>query len=221
MISNQNSNRKIINTLFDFDFARLGKALETLFLSNSNKHGNDALEISMLACEYLNKNHICKAKVIIGDVAWRVNGTLGAGVIAHHHSQLQGMTNAMKLTGLKSIPFHAWVSLNDVWYIDFTTYQFKVKMAQLDDIDGLTTPVRWQTDFLVFRQSQLCTYDKVMNGYKTGLAFYAQNPKTEQLINSLANNENLDSDLHALSIMFEANDKGIKVIGPCSSINHR
>lgn len=188
-IVEQKANLKIAKKLFKkVDFEALGKAIQAIFTVSSEKHGGDCLEMAIVACEILKKLGVKDAEVVIGDSTWRVDGQHPGAVISHIIAP--GVSTL--LGGANARPYHAWIKLNSHWNVDFTTYQFAMKMAKLDEADGQNTPVNWTPSFLVFNNAQVSTYEEVQQSYKAGVVFYNPNSPVRKLVEDQIAKEDVD-----------------------------
>lgn len=210
---NEQENLKRVSKIFKkIDFKCLSNAVIGLYSSSSQHHGFDCLSISAVAIEFLKRKGI-KAELVAGECAWRVDGESDGGVISHI---TKGMSTVVVPNGSKSYQYHAWIKLNDYWYLDLTTYQFKMKMNALN-MDGQNTPVSWAPDFLLFSKSDLSPFKIVQSSFSSKVMFYKED---ESLTKKIKNDENFLSidleDVDTLGSIYQKLKSGEidQIIGP-------
>lgn len=209
------NNNKIASRLFSgVDFTALSKAIMGLFHTSSEKHGADCLLIAEHAKELLNQEGI-NAELVIGECAIRVDGNDGGAVISH-------MSNSAKSNSSGSeLGFHAWIKINEVWNVDFTTYQIPLKMKALDAIDGRATPVSWSPEFIVFRSSDCSTFEGVQESFKSGVIHYSPGCPDKRKILDEHSNYSIDQEDHEnLKTIYETVKSGGEFVvhGPLGSL---
>lgn len=214
---NEAENLKRASRIFkNIDFNLLSKSVIGLYSSSSQQHGVDCLSLSSVVIEFLKIKGI-KAKIVIGECAWRVDGKSDGGVISHIAN---GGTTTVISQGGEAIPFHAWIQLNDYWFLDLTTYQFQIKMNQLNQ-DGQNVPVSWNPNFILFSLSDLNSFKTVQESYSSGVIFYKPDKILHEKIIAKTNGLVVDDeDVNSLELIYKklkSNELDI-IFGPNSNV---
>jgi len=70
--------------------------------------------------------------------------------------------------------FHQWLETQDGMILDFTTYNLRKTVHELDRIEGekSLTPVTWSPDYLYENKNKVISAYKVLNGKTDRLFFY-------------------------------------------------
>jgi hypothetical protein len=219
VLKSQALNVKSCNRLFKgVDFEVLGKTVRAVYGAASLDHGADCLSISGVVVAFL-KGLGISAKVVAGEAMWRVDGQHDGAVISHVESEspVVVMNESPRGTHLR---FHAWVELNQAWFLDMTTYQFQLKMDRLDESDGGSTPVTWKPDYLLFKHSDTSTFNQVQSSFSSGLFYYKIGGKAgEVAINSLKERGVDPDDVSIFSVAYNSIKAGDLdyVVGPCGA----
>lgn len=180
---------------------QIADAVRKLCTSASASFGRDCVMHAYLA-QALMERLGAKAEIVIGEAAWRV-GEGDSDVIAHtEKSQVLGPVSA------EALPYHAWLSFAE-HYLDFTTYQFADKAAEMDRLDGGKTTVLWRPPYLCVPRRSIFSYKEVAQLH-AGMFYYEQSEKLcEKVMQDFTPSP---EDAHAAWIIF--NNPGITVIGP-------
>lgn len=192
------------------DLAALASAMRKLATAASASLGADCYLHAALPKVILAEGGI-EASVALGFAAWRV-GNGDSDVIVH--APLPG--SIQHPSHSDALPFHVWLTVQDdgvPWILDFTTYQLSRKAAELDSMDGGTTRVDWNPDFLLIPVARTTSLREVTQG-RAGLCHYAENAQVAHRVEERA--VNVDPfDLESLRLICRNPD--INVIGPNSS----
>lgn len=200
------------------DLGALGASIAALMTTSSTAYGSDCLMCTAIVKSFLERKGL-SPEWVIGEVAWRVDGKDDGAVISHTVKTLPTTIHIPEVEGVKAGIFHAWLQLNPVWYLDVTTFQFAKKMEILDMHDNRATPVTWRPEFLIFKESDISTFNEVQQSYDSGVFWYKKGAafvpepdfvtrRQEALIDS--------DDVDMLEFMYSQSVKGseISVIGP-------
>lgn len=181
---------------------QVSHALRRLALAASDNLGGDCYTHAVLASALL-ADHGLTFRTKVGFAAWRVG--VGDGDVLAHTPAVQGYLPE----GALGFAYHAWLESGD-WLLDFTTYQFQRKAAELDAADGGVTTVEWQPDFLLLNRNEVLTYREVARSPKARVAYYEESP---ELTHKLAAGYQLDeADLAAARLILQNPD--MQVFGP-------
>ena len=218
---NESENIKRASRVFsNINFKTLGKAVEALFTTSSAGTNHDCIGVAVLVIALLKKRGI-DAELCVGDAAWRVDGQASGGVISHV-SQQPGVSTVIKPESLDpnvdTFPFHAWIKLNEIWYCDFSTYQFQSKMDVLNQ-DGQNVPVTWKPPFLMFTKSDVSGYFDVANSFSAKVIYYSERQALLDKVNQKSPTADND-DLAALELIYNQIESGEleTVIGPYGNV---
>jgi len=219
VLKSQALNVKSCSRLFKgVDFEVLGKTVRSVYGAASLDHGADCLSISGVIVAFL-KGLGISAKVVAGEAMWRVDGQHDGAVISHVESESPVVVMNTGQMGAQ-LRFHAWVELNPAWFLDMTTYQFQLKMDRLDEVDGGNTPVTWKPDYLLFKHSDISTFNQVQSSFSSGLFYYKIGGKVgEVAMNALKEREVDPIDVSVFSVAyhsFMSGDLGF-LVGLCGS----
>lgn len=154
------------------DFARVAQAVYKLTAASSPVFGADCLLQAALAQSILSRLGV-PAKVQAGYAAWRV-GEGDGDVISHRPGP------GMVLRDPRELPFHAWLEVGSHIF-DVTTRQLAHKAQQLDALDGGSTTVQWQPDYLLIPIERTSGYKDVANG-SAGLCYYSPQPEIARIV---------------------------------------
>lgn len=181
-MSNKNlakANLKTAQKIFkNINLAAMGEAVAAMMTSSTTLFASDCLMCTGLAKSLLEKHGI-KADWVIGQAAWRVDGKHQGAVISN--SLFNGGSYYIPENGGASgdaRAFHAWLKLNEVWNLDITTFQLPMKMQKLDEFDGGCTPVTWKPTILLFKDSDISSFEKVRQSYNSGVFWYKEGNPT-------------------------------------------
>lgn len=181
------------------ELQRISSALRRLTTAASRNHGSDCYIHSALAQVMLAGLGI-ESKLVAGYAGWRVGNGDSDMVL---HSPLPNMIPQ------PGIPYHVWLLL-DEHILDFTTYQLRLKAAQMDELDGGKTNVVWCPDFLFAPKKSISPLGRVIQK-RAGLYYYEREPNLEAKIISGASS--LDEDDIAYAWLLYRNQE-IQVFGP-------
>ena len=120
------------------------------------------------------------------------------------------------------MPFHVWIKLNEYWFLDLTTYQFQMKMEQLNQ-DGQNVPVTWDPKFLLFTRSDISSYRDVQQSFSSKLIYYKERPDMRQMMESEVGVMEADKDdVDALEAIYRQLASGSLdlVIGPHGTVEY-
>lgn len=171
-MSSKNNAKRLLGKKIDLD--TLSKTIKVVAHSNMNFSDlNQCLLIASLTCKFLHRKGFERARIVIGECAWRVDGK-SAGAVVSHYKSSSTLYFERNSNPVEALAFHAWVELTPVLWLDLTTYQLPNKMKMMDDLDGSTTPVSWAPDYLVFGPSDLLSYEKVRDSFKSGVFWYRE-----------------------------------------------
>lgn len=217
----EKANLKVCKRLFkNVDFVVLSRAIKSLYATSSVTHGGDCLSIGLVVSEFLKTKGV-SARVVIGESSWRVDGADGGAVIVHANTTGEVVTMPTSNLSANHVPFHAWVELNDVWCLDLSTYQFPMKMGALDEHDGITTPVTWKPDFLLFKYSDVSSFEEVKNAFSSGVVHYKPDVKTAEIVQKYVDVYEFDeADVVSLAQVYEGIKSGVLTVvaGPMGSV---
>lgn len=179
---------------------QIADAVRKLCTSASANYGRDCVMHAYLAQSIMERLG-AKPEIVVGEAAWRV-GEGDCDVIAHTLKSQPLESNPAAL------PYHAWLSFAGK-YLDFTTYQFADKAAEMDRLDGGKTTVLWCPPYLCVSRKSVFSYRDVAQLH-AGMFYYEPSEKLrEKVMQDLT--PSLD-DAHAAWIIFS--NPGITVIGP-------
>lgn len=106
-----------------------------------------------------------QSRPVVGFAAWRVGS--GDGDVIGHTPHTPGYLPAEG----QGFAYHSWLEIGDL-ILDFTTYQFRKKAADLDAADGGRTSVSWCPDYLLLPKTDVRTYKDVAQAPDAGAAHY-------------------------------------------------
>jgi len=155
----------------EIDIPRLAAAMRRYALACSSRLGNDCYVHAAIVKEILAQVGF-EAQLIGGYAAWRV-GPGDSDVILH--APMPGMV----FTG-KALPHHIWLEF-DGFLLDTTTYQLRLKAAQLDAQDGGHTTVEWCPDYLFVARSSVSSF-KDVEQKDAGMYYYERHLHTEKRV---------------------------------------
>lgn len=211
LISPQKKTAFVTRVNQKINLTRLSSALSKLAAAASEKFGGDCYLHAAMAQSIMSEAGI-PSKLSIGFAAWRVGGGDGDVLL---HANLPGAVQYAP-EGSLAAPFHVWLTVKDRnardarWVLDFTTYQFGRKAADLDRLDGGVTNVEWQPPFLFLPKSETVSLRQVTQG-QAGLCYYAEDEATAEKISDGARPIDPE-DLATLKFIYD--NPGIGVIGP-------
>lgn len=167
------ANRKTIRKILpaDFDKQAFSTAMQKLLAATSAHHGYDCYTFAMLANLALARLGI-PSEICAGFAAWRVAEAAHAVVSHHPDGQLLASPNE------ESFLYHAWLKIG-IDYVDFTTYQLRMKAEEMDRMDGQHTPVSWCPDYLWFPSKSGISYVGVRDSFSAGVYHYERNTPIE------------------------------------------
>ncbi len=143
------------------------------------------------------------SRIVVGFAAWRVGP--GDGDVISHTSQAKSFLPANQ----RGFAYHAWLKQDD-YLIDFTTYQLRLKAAQLDEADHGLTTVNWCPDYLLLPQRAVRAYTAVAQASDSGVAYYEARP---ELLRTLDSGFSLDAgDLETARLILA--HPQVNVLGP-------
>jgi len=114
-----------------------------------------------------------QARAVAGYAAWRTG--VGAGDVVGHHPDAGAAP-----IGPQTFLGHAWVEAGR-YVVDATTWQWAMKLAQLDALDGRCSRVEWPMDVLIADRRELSPYRQVKNGYAFA-AHYEERPEFRHVL---------------------------------------
>lgn len=187
---------------------RAGAAIRKLATAASSHLGSDCYIHAAIGRSLLADLGI-QTVIRAGHAAWRI-GPGDEDVIAHK-SDLGGYLPE----GAQGFAYHVWLETVEEGgaspiLIDLTTYQLRVKAAQLDAVDGGCTQADWCPDLLVLRRDELRDYREVAKAPDAGVAYYESVPGYLERLSAAAI---LDSEDMQLARVIMANP-GMSVVGP-------
>lgn len=181
------------------ELQRISSALRRLTTAASQHHGSDCYIHSALAQVMLAGLGI-ESKLVAGYAGWRV-GNGDSDMVLH-----APLPNMVPQPG---IPYHVWLEL-DGHILDFTTYQLRLKAAQMDELDGGKTNVVWCPDFLFAPKKSISPLNRVIQK-RAGMFYYERETEIEARV--IAASSPLDEDDLATAWLLYQN-QGIQVFGP-------
>jgi len=138
------------------DPVRVAAATRKLAVATSADLGADCYIHAVIGQAILSRLDI-EAKLVIGYSAWRLGP--GDGDILVHAP----VPNLPAQPGGE--PYHVWLEIGNLVF-DLTTYQLRRKAANLDQLDGRHTEVRWCPDYLLVAKNTCASLPEVVNAYK-------------------------------------------------------
>ena len=182
------------------DLPRISSALRRLATAASGNLGSDCYIHAAIAQTMLNSLGVT-SRLVAGYAAWRVSNGDSDIIL---HAPLPNVA-----TQTDGVAYHVWLDL-DKHILDFTTYQFRHKAAQLDALDGGSTNVVWCPDCLYAPSSSVSPLRKVIQ-LRVGLYHYVRMPLLEDKIITAA--PALDEDDVAAAWLLYQNLE-LRVFGP-------
>ena len=147
---------------------RISSALRRLATAASGNFGSDCYVHAAIAQALLARLGV-ESRLVGGFAAWRV-GNGNSDVIMHAPMpNMPPQPNA--------VAYHVWLEVGGN-ILDFTTYQLRAKAAYLDALDGGSTNVTWNPDFLFVRKSAVSPIQRVIRLH-AGLYSYTRKPDIE------------------------------------------
>jgi hypothetical protein len=183
------------------ELQRISSALRRLATAASRNHGSDCYIHSALAQVMLARLGI-ESKLVAGYAGWRL-GNGDSDMVLH-----APLPNMIPQPG---IPYHVWLEL-DEHILDFTTYQLRLKAAQMDELDGGKTNVVWCPDFLFATKKSISPLGRVIQK-RAGLYYYVREAALEAKIISAASSLDEDDIAHVWLLY---RNQEIQVFGPCN-----
>lgn len=172
-MSSKDNAKRLLGKKIDLDI--LSKTIKVA--TNSNLQSSDlnqCLLIASLACKFFQRKGFKQSRVVIGECSWRVDGKSDGAVVSHCKSS-DTLYFEQTVNPGEAFAFHAWIEITPVLWLDLTTYQLPNKMKVMDDLDGSVTPVSWAPNYLVFGPSDIFSYEKVRDSFKSGVFWYNEN----------------------------------------------
>lgn len=195
-LKRRNASRKIS---YLPELQRISSALRRLTTAASQNHGSDCYIHSALAQDMLARLGV-ESKLVVGHAGWRV-GNGDSDMVLH-----APLPNMVPQPG---IPYHVWLEL-DGHILDFTTYQLRLKAAQMDVLDGGKTNVIWCPDFLFALKKSISTLGSVIQK-RAGMYYYERETELETRV--IAASSPLDEDDLATAWLLYQN-QSLQVFGP-------
>lgn len=184
------------------DIAGYAEAIQKLCTAASSKLGGDCLVHAQIMQSMLASDGI-ESKIAIGNASWRV-GDDDPEVISHIREPNYPYPE-------NAYPYHVWLTAGS-YIIDVTTYQLRMKAAQLDEIDGGFTDVIWCPEFLCVKKETVSSFSDTAQ-LLAGTYFYAEDQVIYNKIMKESHPVDLD-DLESAWTIYR--NPGVNVIG----LNH-
>lgn len=185
---------------------QVGHALKRLATAASGNLGSDCFMHAALG-QVLLADLGFAARIVVGEVAWRV-GRGDGDVISHTHRE-QAYSPAGMTPEQRAMAYHAWLVVDDT-IVDLTTYQFEFKARMLDAADGKHTTVLWRPDVLVLPLREVASYRQTAAAPEPGVAFYQAH---DELLDVLMSGYRADpKDLHDARLLMANPD--MQAFGP-------
>lgn len=189
---------------FEAIVAPIAAAIRKLAQAASARLGTDCYVHAALG-QALLRDRNCNTRLVAGYAAWRVGP--GDGDVISHTPRVPGHLPP----GVRGTAYHTWLLHEEAdWLVDFTTYQLRIKAAQLDEADGGHTLVQWCPDYLLLPSRSVRTYETVAQAPAAGVAYYEHRP---ELAERLRKEFVLDEEDLAMARLILANPQ-VQVFGP-------
>lgn len=190
---------------FEFAVRQVSVVLRKLATAASSKFGHDCYWHAAVG-QALLQDLGFETQIVVGYAAWRLGSESGA-VLGH--------TPDAHSTSTKGLAYHTWLEWRSL-VVDFTTYQFRLKMRELDSEDGGHTRVSWCPEYLILRKQEIQSWYAVRQAMHAGIACYEARPELAELLEP----EDLDARTRTIARLILANPR-INLTGPNDALRNR